>query len=98
MHEAFPFCHFIDAQVIHLKLPFVKYFIGNTCCKSKEIRKIVGSCVASSLSDFRMLYPCDHVTSNEYISISDIIKQAYISHVTSPFLWDDNLKTIITIT
>ena len=24
----------------------------------------------------------DHVTSNEYISISDIIKRAYISHVT----------------
>ena len=36
----------------------LKYGVGNTCCKSKEIKEIVGSCVASSFSDFRLLlYP-----------------------------------------
>ena len=58
----------------------------------------VVSCSNLLLHSSRMACTQDHVTSNEYISISDIIKRAYISHVTSPFLWDDNLKTITTIT
>ena len=33
----------------------------------------------------------DHVTSNEYISISDIIKRAYISHVTGLMKTDADL-------
>ena len=63
VHEAFPHCHFIDTRVIHLQLPPVKHGVCaqvwrlQHLLQIKGIEEILGSFVASCLSDFSCSYP-----------------------------------------
>jgi len=53
----------------------LKYGVGKTCCKSKEIKEILGSCFSSSLSDFRLMYPDSDIFGWDYLYDNDDLTQ-----------------------